>query len=131
MIPPMPRRKEPTEVMELKGAYKKHPERRPPKQAQETALLSSVPPTHLAEDEKYIWEELMNFEVIPELYKASDAYIIEMTVCLIAKMRRRETTAADHTRLHSLLHELGLTPSGKTKFLPPAKEEEVNGFANL
>jgi hypothetical protein len=131
MIRRMSRRKQPTQVMELKGAYKKDPQRRPPAKMEDKIILSEVPPTHLEDDEKLIWREIMGFQAIPELFRASDAYIIEMTVIHIAKMRRREATAADYTRLHKLLYELAMTPAGKAKFAPPAKNEEVNAFADL
>lgn len=133
-------RKLPSNVAELRGYYKAHPERRPaPKlpgppdtrSAPTAAPLSVEPPAHLAFDVACTWRELVG-SAVPGALLASDAVAVEMAAVLLVEFRRFGAACdmAMVNRLFALLRALGLTPLGRSdvaRGLPPPKQENEFG----
>ena len=74
----------PTEILDSRGAFLKHPERRP-NEPYETRPLGS-PPKHLSDEAKKLWKEIAH-NLPPGVGKVSDRHAFEMLVRLMAKER--------------------------------------------
>jgi hypothetical protein len=104
----MPNRK-PTNVLALKGSFKKNPSRKrtdPPAAGQ----IGSAP-SHLADDESQAWDELVG-QSPRNVLQASDRAALELVCCLMAEFRkdRADFTPAKLGVLQRGLSCLGFTP---------------------
>lgn len=133
------RPKTPTNVLELRGAYKKHPERKP-KDGTEPELKDGVgePPEYLAADEKALWHEIVSL-ACDGVLGDSDRLAVEIAATLMAEFRRggRDEqgrplfTDARLSRLQAILGQLGMTPADRAKVKVPKKGAPANAFADL
>ena len=111
----------PTNVLEMKGAFIKHPERQREDPKVEIGL--GPPPDYFEEIEKAIWEEIKNSAPEGVLAK-SDRMIVEMAVPLIQRQRAREKMkAAEMTFLLSVFSRLGCTPADRSRVAAPKKDQ--------
>ena len=130
----MPRRKKPIAVQELKGAYKKDPQRRPVNNISDERVLSAEPPSYLSKLQKEIWREVIRMQPVDGLFRGADAYSVELLTRLIHKMRIGKASSADLGRLHMMLGDFGMTPSGRAKLSDTyggAKKQEENPWEDL
>ena len=75
----------PTEILDAKGSFLKHPERRRPNEPQETRPLGNAP-KYLTAEQKKLWGEIAH-NLPPGVSKISDRFAFEMLVRLMAKER--------------------------------------------
>lgn len=127
----MGRPRTPTNVLELKGAFKKNPQRE--REDAETAGALKPPPTHMTEGQKAIWREFV--KAAPKgVITESDRFSLELVATLLDEFRAdpAEFTAAKLVRLETLIGKFGMTPADRAKIAGPAqKKPKGNPFADL
>ena len=135
----MARPKTPTNVLQLKGAYKKHPERKPAAGTEPEAKAEiGKAPDYLESDVKAIWDEIVSL-ACPGVLGDSDRCIVEIAATLMAEFRRggRDEngrplfTDARLSRLQAALGQLGMTPADRSKVKVPQKAPAGNPFGDL
>src|SRR5690606_1990439 len=122
----------PTNVLELKGAFKKDPQRKR-EDPEHSGKLKAAPP-HLGEHEKEIWKEIVKAapkDVITE----SDRFMLELCCILLSQFRLDpvEFPAAKLIRLEAMLGKFGMSPADRAKVAGPGKKDKApsNPFASL
>lgn len=135
----MARPKTPTNVLQLRGAFKKHPERKPAA-GTEPELKADIgaPPEYLDSDIKALWHELVGQSCAGVLGDA-DRCILEIAATLMAEFRRggRDEngrplfTDARLSRLQAALGQLGMTPADRSKVKVPQKVPAANPFGEI
>lgn len=111
----MPKPRKPTHLLELCGAFKHDPARGEAR-ANEPVPTGALgePPSCLNKSQCAIWFELAA-QVPPGVLTNADRFTVELTVRLIAKMRRGTAMASDTALLQNCLGRMGLTPSDRSK----------------
>lgn len=127
-------RKTPTNVLELRGSFKKHPERRTAR-ANEPEPTGSIgePPEHLKPQEQDLWREIVSI-VAPGVLANSDRLALEIASVLMAEFRLLGTkgmTDGRLSRLSALLGQLGMTPADRARVNAPKRGPEANPFSQL
>lgn len=114
----MARPRIPTKVLELRGAFKNHPERRKERADEpEVAGALGTAPDCLDEAEKARWTELR--KTLPWLTVA-DRFLVEQTCRLIVLERKGTATVAQQKLLQMNYQLMGATPSTRSRVkLPP------------
>jgi hypothetical protein len=135
----MARPKTPSNVLQLNGAYKKNPNRKPD-EGTEPELKAGVgePPEYLDADAKALWHEIVSLACHGVLGD-SDRLIVELAATLMAEFRRggRDETGkplfsdARLSRLQAALGQLGMTPADRSKVKIPQKAKPANAFSDL
>lgn len=126
----MARPRTPTNVLKMKGAFDKNPQRE--REDPDTAKLKS-PPAHLSAAQREVWKEIAKAapkDVITE----ADRFSLEICCVLLNQFRLDpvEFPAAKLVRLETLLGKFGMTPSDRAKVAGPAKKKpQGNPFADL
>ena len=110
----MARPKKPSNILKLKGAFKKNPNRENTDEPEVAAAFPSKPPCHLNKDEIEVWNEIVSIAPAGVLTGA-DVITVEMIACLLVEYRRdrEEFPPAKLTRLSGELKSIGLNPSGR------------------
>jgi hypothetical protein len=118
----MSRPRTPSNVLELKGAFDKNPQRRREDPKVEPGL--GDPPGYFDDEERTIWEEIA--ATAPEgVLARSDRLCVEMLIPLIVRLRNREPMkAAERAFMLSTLTRIGCTPADRSRVARPAEPEE-------
>ncbi len=103
----------PTEILDAKGSFLKHPERRRPNEPQETRPLGNAP-KYLTAEQKKLWGEIAH-NLPPGVGKVSDRFAFEMLVRLMAKERADSINNNQRRQLIKLLGSFGMTPADRSK----------------
>jgi hypothetical protein len=125
----MARPRTPTNVLELRGALKKNPQRKRKAEPKPLAGIGafSEGPSDLAS----IWDEIVA-QTVPGVLTISDRIALEMVCRLMAEIRKKpeELSVGKVTALCNLLGRFGLTPADRSKVtLPDEKpDDEWAGF---
>ena len=125
----MARPRTPTNILDARGSFDKHPERR--REEPEPAGELGEPPNSLRAAEKRVWYELQ--ENAPKgVLTAGDRFAVELICVLMREFRAKpsEFTAAKYTRLHGLLGSVGLTPADRSK-VSGTKTKAKDDWADL
>lgn len=111
----MGRNRTPTAVLEMRGAFVKHPERRKAR-ANEPRPLGTIgePPQHLSSEQSGAWRELV-LHSAPGVLKNCDRFFLEVTASLLADLRAGKLGARGVTQLIACLSKLGMTPADRSK----------------
>lgn len=118
----MSRPRTPSNILELKGAFEKNPQRRREDPKVEIGL--GAPPAYFDEDERAIWEEIAASAPAGVLAR-SDRLCIEMLVPLVLRLRRREPMkAAERAFMLSTLTRIGCTPADRSKVAQPVEDDQ-------
>jgi phage terminase small subunit len=120
----MARPRLPTEVLTLRGAFTKDPQRKRPPEAKAAPLQGA--PAYLASDEAALWRELVA-NAPRGVLTTADGPTLEMVSRLMAKFRRDWLTGAEFSILKSCLTELGWTPASRSKVLAPEGSDKPAG----
>lgn len=127
----MPKPRTPTNVLALKGSFKKDPQRARPAEPEPTASLGSAP-KHFDDEHKKTWNELKR------IYKLSapgnsDRLALEALTCLTVQFRNEpaEFSGAKYTRMISLIGLFGGTPSDRSKVSVVKKKPLNNDFSDF
>src|SRR5437588_9372657 len=111
----MARPRTPTNILEARGAFKKHPERRPERENEPVDLPElGEPPKEFCPDQAQAWNDIV--EACPDgVLTGSDSLAVEVAARLLAQIR---TGSLLDTRLYSqftaLLGKFGMTPADRS-----------------
>ena len=121
----------PTSILDARGAFKNHPERRKLRKDEPVQLPElGDPPKCLDEAEREAWQEVVDC-CAPGVLRRPDRLAVEEAARLLAKIRSGEFVHPSlRGRFHSLLGKFGMTPSERSKVSVPQQEPE-NAFAQL
>ena len=127
-------RKTPTNVLELRGSFKRHPERRAAR-ANEPEPTGSIgePPEHLKPAEQAVWREVVDINP-PGVLANSDRIVLELISCLLAEFRANgltNMTDGKLSRLCALLGQLGMTPADRARITVIEKPTKRNPFLDF
>lgn len=125
----MARHTTPTAIKEARGSFKNHPERRPGGEFTPEMGIGPAPASLVVEAE--IWDEVV--QLLPGgVLGNTDRVALEIMCKLIFKMRYDfdNMTAAQITRLETLLARFGMTPADRTKIVIP-KGKPKNTFEGM
>lgn len=123
----MARPRKPTAVLELKGAFKKDPQRGKARAAEpKIDDVIGAPPDHLSADASRLWEELSSYGT---WLTAGDRLMLEIAVRLMESFRKNELDGGGISKLITALSKLGFNPTDRSKVNGPgAKEPEDDPF---
>jgi hypothetical protein len=125
----MARPRKPTADLELRGAFRKNPQRR--RKDPETAGPLGEPPPGWSEDLKAIWFELADIAPLGVL-RIRDRWLVE-TACLLKHEERTDAvgmSSANRALLVTCLSRMGMTPSDASKVHAP-KEKQASPFSKF
>lgn len=138
----MARNRTNTIVLEMRGAFRKHPERKKEREGEPvvTEPLGDCP-EYLSEPEQHAWADIVSTAPTGVL-KRSDSIAVEKAASLLALSRQwvvvedctgqryatRPMTDGQHSQLISLLSKFGMTPADRSK-VSVVKEPKLNRFA--
>lgn len=124
----------PTALKEIRGSFKRHPERRKDGEPVPTRGIGPAP-EYFCQVQRDIWDEIVG-QMYPGVLGEADRLALEIMVTLVYRFRwaNGETIqplmGAELARLTSLLSQFGMTPSDRTKIVVP-KGEKKNPFSDL
>lgn len=126
----MARPRTPTKVLEMRGAFKKDPQRT--RQDAEAVGELTDPPAHVTGAALQAWEEIARYAPIGVITD-SDRLSLEVTASLLAQFRADpvEMPAAKLARLEALLGKFGMTPADRAKVGGTSEQPKGNPFADL
>jgi hypothetical protein len=127
----MPRPRKPSNVLELKGSFKKNPQRaRTPVKAPEGPF--GPPPPRFDEEQRSCWYEVLEL-IPPAILAHADRVQVELLATLLAEFRQAyyafPAQKIGHLRL--CLDALGLTPASREKFNRPEPDKAADRFAEF
>lgn len=114
----------PTAVLEFKGAFKKHPERRRKGEPQPKTPIGQ-PPKHMTVEAKKAWREIVK-QCHPGVLTGMDRLTLEVIAGGIAKLRGNpKAPASERKTIVDLLGKFGMNPADRTRI--SIKTEEGAG----
>ena len=126
----MARPRTPTNVLELRGSFKRHPERKRTEEPNSLLAIGDCP-DRLDAGERAAWDEIVS-TCCPGVLTNADRLAVEITARLLSESWEagREFEDVRRRQLYTLLGQFGMNPSDRTKIRvePPSK---VNKFAAL
>jgi len=127
----MGRPRTPTAVLEVKGAFKKHPERKEARSNEPIAAGAlGEPPKRLTTKLRELWYELIE-QVPAGVLTSADRWLVEMTVRMQHLVIQGEATSVDKTLLSTCLGKMGCNPADRSRLSVPKQAEEKNPFAEF
>lgn len=130
----MARPRTPAQILDLKGAFRKNPQRRR-EDAAGSGPLSHDPPANLTGPEIAAWRRLMERLPVAALYNIDELGLAQMAR-ILAALEGLHPTSPDFLKLDAAFRswavQFGYTLQSRTK-IPPAKpaSETGNQFANV
>ena len=126
----MARPRTPTNVLDARGSFKKHPERK--RQDAEASGPLAAAPDHINGAVLHAWNEIVDSAPLDVLTN-SDRISLEIAANLLAQFRNNpiEFTAAKLVRLEALLGKFGMTPADRAKVGGKKEAPKGNPFADL
>lgn len=126
----MARPRTPTNVLDARGSFKKHPERK--RQDAEASGPLEASPDHINGAVLNAWNEIVESAPLDVLTN-SDRISLEIAANLLAQFRKDpiEFTAAKLVRLEALLGKFGMTPADRAKVGGKKEAPKGNPFADL
>ena len=122
----MSRPRTPAKILELRGAFKRNPNRRRI-DAEGAGPFSCEPPAHLAQINLPAWRYLV--ERLPKVaLSSSDEIAVEVSAVLLAQLWAGNTSIA--AELRQWLGKLGMTPVDRSK-IPASAPQGANPFSGL
>lgn len=119
----------PTKVLELKGAFKKHPERRR-ERANEPQPMGQLgaPPKNLRKREQAVWDLIA---IAAPWLTDADRLFVAHTAMLGALVSMRKASPAEQ-RLYAVnLGKLGLNPAERSKIQLPGARKKNTAFGEF
>ena len=126
----MARPRKPTAALELKGAFKKDPQRKMDRAGEPVpdGPVGSAP-QGLTTDEAALWDELAGYGF---WLTNADRLMLEIAVKLMVLFRAGGLNGGGISKLIAALAKLGFSPSDRSKVQAPgAKETEADPFADF
>jgi phage terminase small subunit len=126
----MSRPRTPTNILELRGAFKRNPQR---KRGSEPEPVIGIGPAPKWFDvgHRDIWAEL-TAQYAASILTVSDRLALEILCCLVQEYREDPTvmSGAKIARMEALDGKFGGTPAGRAKLTVPKKQDE-NPFSDF
>lgn len=119
-----------TNILEMKGAFTKNPQRARKSEPKGKGTFRKTAPPHLNEEQKAVWREVVRL-VPAGVLTGSDQVVVEIAAVLLEEFRRagEDMHAARLTRLCALLGRLGLDPSGRASLaIEKPREDPFEGL---
>ena len=119
----MARHKTPSNVLDLKGSYKKHPERRNNEEP-EGLPLDSKPPKYFDKEHVKHWNDLISR--IPDgVVTNSDYYLLVIGAAILAEIEETQGHLPNEriAKFVTISAKLGLTPSDRVGLKVPQKKK--------
>ncbi|MDK1489368.1 hypothetical protein QN219_04765 [Sinorhizobium sp. 7-81] len=126
----MARPRKPTAALELKGSFKKDPQRKSARQNEPrpSAPVGAAPKLFDA-DERKLWDELAGYGF---WLTDADRLMLEIAVKLMVLFRKSALDGGGISKLIGALAKLGFSPTDRSKVQAPgAKEPEADPFADF
>lgn len=126
----MARPRKPTAALELKGAYKKDPQRKADRkdEPKPSGAVGKAPDFFDAE-ERLIWDDLAEFGF---WLTDADRLMLEIAVKLMSMFRKNTLDGGGISKLITALSKLGFSPTDRSKVQAPgAKEPEADPYADF
>jgi hypothetical protein len=124
----MSRPRLPSNVLELRGAFKKDPKRRRV-DLQGAGLFDANPPSRLSQDCVQAWHAVVE-RVPPGVLTKTDELAVEIAATLLAAWwLTRDLDVLKEIR--QWFAQLGMTPVARTKIPPPPRQPAGNRFVDL
>jgi len=128
----MSRPRTPTSLLELRGAFKRHPERRRPLEPKDARPLGD-PPKRLPKEVRPFWDELVDMAAAGVL-RYSDRWVVELASRLMRKAASQDPdesiSVGELAVLRGLLSSMGMSPADRSKLSVPI-EKPKNVFTEL
>ena len=133
----MGRNRTATAILELKGSFKKHPERARPDEPKPTGPLGD-PPKFLSKSEKEAWLDLASI-IAPGVLMNSDRWAVEIACRIMAKIRDPKggiggkfgASVGEVAQMNGLLSRMGMTPADRSKVGVPKRGDEKDPFGEF
>ena len=127
----MARPRTPTALLELRGAFKKDPQRRRPQEPKDARPLGD-PPKRLPKQVRPFWDELVDM-VTGGILTYRDRWAVELAARLMAKAvsDKESISSAELATLRSLLASFGMSPADRSKLSVPVEKPNNNPFAEF
>ena len=125
----MARPRQPTKILEMRGSYKEHPERKADRANEpEGDELNTKPPRGFSHAQKTVWKEII--DMLPKgVMQQQDRMTIETLAKLMVKFRQKYSlNGSEYGLLMKCLTELGMTPASRSKVIVPKKKNERDGW---
>jgi len=124
----MGRPRKATNVLDLKGAFKKDPQRKRPDEPIPEGEFKTEPPEHFSDEEIAMWNELIK-QAPAGVLTSADMFGFEVFVTLAVEFRVKgaDMLAANMTRMCTLMGKFGLDPSGRASLIV-VKPKKKNDF---
>lgn len=120
----------PTKVLEMRGAYRKHPERRAQRENEPVDLPDiEGPPSYLTTDQLECWHTIVE-KCADGVLKQSDEVALEIAARLFAEMRAGTIDRPGLKQLDTLLGKFGMNPSERSK-VSVSKSKPSNKFTAI
>lgn len=115
----MARNRKATNVLELKGSFKKNPNRARKNEPIPEGEFTKTPPKHLSAEQKKAWREVLGL-VPAGVLTSADPLTVEMVSVLLVEFREMSKGLKKFengllTRLCTEMDKIGLSPSGRAK----------------
>lgn len=122
----MARPRKPTSLLELKGAFKVHPERARAR-AHEPVPSGSIglPPAHLSRAQKALWDDLTAYAM---WLTSADRLLLEVAVVLFSQFREQPDSGRV-AKIIAALSKLGFSPSDRSKVQAPGSKTDNDPYA--
>ena len=122
----------PSNIHELKGSFKKNPQRKRDREFEPKALKPlGKPPAKMSVDERAAWLEIAKL-AHPGVLCSADRFLVEMSARTLVLIR---TTHAGNTpllhRFQMFLAEMGMTPATRSRVSVAPIKEESEVFGSL
>lgn len=113
----MSRARTATKILDARGAFKRHPERKRPEEPEAIGPFPVDPPDHLTDAEIACWREIVRTTPAGVL-TGSDTITVETIAVLLDEFRKdRVMDIARLSRMTHLLDKIGCSPSGRAKLV--------------
>lgn len=129
----MGRPRTPTNVLDARGAFARHPERKRARAAEpEPASELGEPPEHFTAEQSACWREFARL-AHRDVMADADRIAVEMAAVLLADFRADPSgfSSAKYQRLQSLLATFGMTPADRSRVGATKQQPKANPFAAL
>ena len=111
----MPQPRVPTEILEARGAYVAHPERRAARENEpKPSAPLGDPPKSLDAAHKRLWREIVS-EIPDYVVGNCDRKVVEVASRLLYKIRKDTAMVSEQALFLKCLIELGMTPCARSK----------------
>ncbi len=130
----MGRNRTPSNILDLRGAFEKNPQRR--REEPEVERELGEPPPHFDEARRAAWAEIVSHAPAGVLTRA-DRIAVEMLADLLTRYRAsmapdgEKFTSADRRDLMALLARFGMTAADRSRVAAPKEREEQGDLFDL